>query len=50
MVLDKKLQAKYDAMSRAELNKVEQDLLDTPDLVTLTYIRKRPELSEAEPT
>jgi hypothetical protein len=50
MVIDKKLQAKYDVMSRTELKKVEQDLLDTRDMVTLSYIKKRIELVDAEPT
>lgn len=50
MTIDKKLQAKYDTMSQNELRKVEQDLLDNPDLVALTYVRKRIELSDAEPT
>ena len=50
MIIDKMLQAKYDVMSRTELKKVEQDLLDTRDLVTLTYIKKRMELVDAEPT
>lgn len=49
MALDKKLKATYDAMSRTELKKVEQDLFETRDMVALTYIRNRLELSDQEP-
>ncbi len=49
MIPIKKLQAKFDGMSLAELKNVEQDFLDPQDLVTLTYIRKRIALAEAEP-
>lgn len=49
MALDKKLKATYDAMSRTELKKVEQDLFETRDMVALTYIRNVLELSDQEP-
>lgn len=49
MALDKKLKATYDAMSRTELKKVEQDLFETRDMVALTHIRNRLELSDQEP-
>lgn len=50
MALDKKQQAKYDAMSLTELIEVEKEVHDARDMFAQTYIKKRKALLEAEPT